>query len=147
MSPSDIRSDGLPVIQGDKAEQGYELKKQGKTWGEVARIVGYDSPEAARVETTRWLTSVAVNSSIERREEILELELERLDSLLSAVWDQAMDGDTKAVDSALKVINTRAKLLSLDQLTATSVTQNFNTVVVDGSSSKDFISQLKLVES
>jgi hypothetical protein len=147
MSPSDIRSDGLPVIQGDKAEQGYELKKQGKTWGEVARIVGYDSPAAARVETTRWLTSVAVNSSIERREEILELELERLDSLLSAVWDQAMDGDTKAVDSALKVINTRAKLLSLDQLTATSVTQNFNTVVVDGSSSKDFISQLKLVES
>jgi hypothetical protein len=147
MSPSDLRSDGLPVITGDKAEQGYELKKQGKTWGEVARIVGYDSPAAARVETTRWLTSVAVNGSIERREEILELELERLDSLLNAVWDQAMDGDTKAVDSALKVINTRAKLLSLDQLTATSVTQNFNTVVVDGSSSKDFISQLKLVES
>ena len=146
MSPSDIRSDGLPVIMGDKSEQAYELKKQGKTWGEVARIVGYDSPAAARVETTRWLTAEETAESAERREEILEMELERLDSLLNAVWDDAMQGDTKAVDSALRVINTRAKLLSLDQLTATSVTQNFNTVVVDGST-KDFISQLKLVES
>jgi glutamate racemase len=74
------------------------------------------------------------------------MELERLDSLLNAVWDQAMTGDTKAVDSALKVINARAKLLSLDQLTATQTTQNFNTVVVSGDS-KDFISSLKLVES
>jgi hypothetical protein len=147
MSPSDIRSDGLPVIIGDKAEQAYELKKQGKTWAEVARIAGYESASVASIETKRWLTSIAVTKSTERREEILEMELERLDSLLSAVWDQAMDGDTKAVDSALRVINTRAKLLSLDQLTATSVTQNFNTVVVDGNTSKDFISQLKLVES
>jgi hypothetical protein len=146
MSPSDIRSDGLPVIQGDIPEQAYELKKQGKTWAEVARIVGYESAAAARVETMRWLTGLAVAKSTQEREEILEMELERLDSLLNAVWDQAMTGDTKAVDSALKVINARAKLLSLDQLTATQTTQNFNTVVVSGDS-KDFISSLKLVES
>jgi len=146
MSPSDIRSDGLPVIRGDKGEQAYELKKQGKSWAEVARIVGYNSANVAMVETKRWLTAIGTAKSTHEREEILEMELQRLDSLLDAVWEQAMTGDTKAVDSAIKVINARAKLLSLDQLTATQTTQNFNTVVVSGDS-KDFISSLKLVES
>jgi hypothetical protein len=146
MNPSDHREDGLPVLMGDKGEQAYQLKKSGKSWAEVARIVGYNSPGAAAVEAKRYLTQIGVTRSQAEREEVLELELERLDSLLNAVWDSAMTGDTKAVDSALRVINTRAKLLSLDQLTTTQTTVTHNTVVIP-STREEFISTLKLVES
>lgn len=146
MSPSDIRSDGLPVIQGEKGEKAYELKKQGKSWAEVAQIVGYNSAEIAYVEAKRYITSIGAEQSIQKREEALELELARLDSLLNAVWDLAMEGDTKAVDSALKVIGMRTKLLSLDQLTAVQSTVTHNTVVVNGTK-EDFLQTLKLVEN
>jgi hypothetical protein len=146
MSPSDHRDDGLPVLKGDKGEQAYELKKQGYSWAKVAEVVGFSSPSSAFHEAKRYLTKIGVTKSQAEREEVLELELERLDSLLNAVWDQAMTGDTKAVDSALKVINTRAKLLSLDQLTAVQTTVTNNTVVIP-SSREEFIATLKLVES
>lgn len=146
MSPSDIRSDGLPVVMGDKGLQAYELKKQGKSWEDIARIVGYASANMAYIETRRYITECAVTKSREDREAVLEMELSRLDALLDAVWDNAMQGDTKAVDSALRVINTRAKLLSLDQLTATQQTVQHNTVVISGNK-EDYISTLKLVES
>jgi hypothetical protein len=80
-----------------------------------------------------------------RKEEVLNLELARLDALQDAVWDQAMTGDTKAVDSALKVINMRAKLLGLEILAQNPSTVTNNTVVVSGDT-QDFIRSLKLVD-
>lgn len=145
MSPSDIRDDGLPVIVGEKPAAAYDLRKQGKTWEEVASIVGYASKTVAQVEVKRYLTETATKMDAEERERILTLELDRLDSLLNAVWDQAMTGDTKAVDSAIKVINTRAKLLSLETLSQSAGTVTNNTVVVTGDT-HDFIRSLKLVD-
>jgi hypothetical protein len=133
MSPSDIRDDGLPVIIEDKAHAAYMLKRSGQDWKTISQIVGYASPKVAEVEVKRYITDIAVRFDRDQREEVLTMELERLDALLNAIWDQAMSGDVKAVDSALRVINTRAKLLSLDQLTLEmSSTVTNNTVVVTG---------------
>jgi hypothetical protein len=145
MSPSDIRDDGLPVISEDKGYAAYQLKKAGHHWNDIATMVGYASGNVAAVEVRRYITECATILSKEQREEVLSLELDRLDSLLNAVWDNAMTGDTKAVDSALKVINTRAKLLGLELLTQTSGNVTNNTVVVTGNS-EDFIKSLKLVD-
>ena len=144
MSRSEIRDDGLPVVSEDKGYSAYQLKKAGHTWDEIATIVGYGSGKVAAVETRRYITESAAIISIEQREEILNLELDRLDALLNAVWNQAMEGDTRAVDSALKVINTRAKLLALDTI-STSGTVTNNTVVVTGNT-EDFIRSLQRVD-
>ena len=40
----------------------------------------------------------------QERKEILGMELLRLDALQDAVWDSAMMGDPKSVDSAIKII-------------------------------------------
>lgn len=147
MSRSDIRDDGLPVIAEDKGYSAYQLKRAGHTWPEIAKMVGYASGNVAAVEVRRYITESAAILSVEQREETLHLELDRLDCLLNAVWDTAMTGDTKAVDSALKVINMRAKLLGLDLLSQSSsnVTNNNNTVVVTGNT-EDFIKSLKMVD-
>jgi len=144
MSPFDIRDDGLPVVMGEKSAAAYNLKKAGKTWDEIATIVGYANGKVASVEVRRYITEAAAVLGHKEREEVLHIELDRLDALLDAVWDTAMQGDTKAVDSALRVINTRAKLLGLELLTQTQGTVTNNTVVVTGNS-EEFIQSLKLV--
>ena len=47
-------------------------------------------------------------------EELVYLELERLDHLTSAVWLDAMSGSDKAVSSVLRIMERRSKLMGLD---------------------------------
>jgi hypothetical protein len=145
MSPSDIRDDGLPVIVGEKGATAYNLKKSGRTWDEIAEIVGYANGKVAAVEVRRYITESGARMDADERERILSLELDRLDTLFSIAWDQAQTGDLKAVETALKVINTRSKLLALETLSQTTGTVTNNTVVVTGDT-QDFIRSLKLVD-
>ena len=55
----------------------------------------------------------------EPAEAVLKMELERLDVLLSGLWEQAADGDLQALDRALKIQDRRAKYLGLDAPTKT----------------------------
>jgi len=149
MSPSDVemlRTDGL-AIRGtvrDQAYQAYQLHLSGKDWEEVAKTIGYSSGKSAQVEVRQYITKAAVQMDNAKREEVLTLELSRLDALQAAVWDAAMEGDTKAVDSVLKVMSHRAKLLGLELLAQNTGTVTNNTVVVTGNS-EEFIQSLKLV--
>jgi len=59
----------------------------------------------------------------EPAEELMKVELERMDAMLVALWPKIQKGDTYSVDSALKVMARRAKLLGLD---APAVTKNEN---------------------
>jgi hypothetical protein len=70
------------------------------------------------------------------------MELVRLEALQTAVWPSAMMGDPKSVDSALKIIQTRAKITGLEQ--ADPVTQK-NLVLVMGDKEADYIAALKAV--
>jgi hypothetical protein len=49
----------------------------------------------------------------EQAEELMRLELLRLDQLQAACWPEALKGDPKAVTAALRVIDMRAKLQGL----------------------------------
>jgi hypothetical protein len=68
------------------------------------------------------------------------MEIDRLDQLQSAVWRQAVSGDLAAVDRALKVIQARAKLLGLEDMTVNNITNN--TVVIAGSGD-DYVAALR----
>jgi hypothetical protein len=150
MSQSDVvRSDRDIVLArvGTDTEQkrydAWQMRLRGTDWEQVCKTVGFSSVKVAQVEVRAYITESAVRIDAEHREEALQFELGRLDSLLEAVWDAAMMGDTKAVDSALRVINSRAKLLGLDQ--PQEVTVNNNTVLVSGTQ-EEFIKRLQLVE-
>lgn len=148
-SGSPVREDGQLVIAGssleDKAYAAYQLRQSGKPWDVVAKTVGYGSGKSAEVEVRQYITKAAIQMDNSRKEEVLGLELDRLDTLQSAVWDQAMDGDTKAVDSVLRIMTHRAKLLGLELIAQGQGTVTNNTVVVTGNS-EEFIRSLKLVD-
>lgn len=150
MSPQDVRGDGqVALLTGTVSEQkaydAYQMRQRGTSWEQVCKTVGYSSIKVAQVELRRYLTDLAVRVDADHREEVLAMEVGRLDALMEAVWDQAMSGDAKAVDSALKVISLRSKLLGLEALSQQGTVTN-NTVVVTGST-EEFIHSLKLVDS
>lgn len=147
MSPSESREDGVMVLGTiqDKAYQAYQLHLGGESWIEVASRLGYESAKTAEVTARKYVQRAAMGMDMAKREEVLNTEMDRLDALQAAVWPTAMLGDTKAVDSVLKIMGHRAKLLGLDLVLAAGGTVNHNTVVVQGDT-QEFIRSLKLVD-
>lgn len=140
-----VRKDGAPMVGtiiDDAGYRAYKMRLGGADWEKVAKATGYASPRGAQVGVRQYITKAAVEMDQLRREEVVNLEMERLDALQDAIWDQAMDGDTKAVDSVLRVMGQRAKLLGLDLVAGGDLTQN--TLVIQGDTD-EFIRGLRLV--
>jgi hypothetical protein len=59
--------------------------------------------------------SRALAATIEQpAQELRQLEAERLDAMTAALWPRAMDGDLRATDRILGIMDRRARLLGLD---------------------------------
>ena len=76
------------------------------------------------------------------RRDLLDLEIDRIDRLQLAVWDEALAGDRQAVETVLKLIMSRAKLLGLED--AASASSGIHTVVVQGNS-EEYIAALRKI--
>jgi hypothetical protein len=73
---------------------------------------------------------------------MLAMEVDRLDSLQQAIWTDAIGGDRQAIETALKIIQARAKVLGLETIPTNTVTNN--TIVVAGTS-EEYVAALKRV--
>lgn len=125
------------------AKKAYELKVQGRTFLEIAEILNLPgAQEAAQLLTERFEYDAGYLSGQERKD-ILGMELLRLDALQAAVWESAMMGDPKSVDSAVKIIQTRAKITGIEQV---DPVVNKNLVLVMGQNEQDYIDQLKAID-
>lgn len=132
------RSDGLALVptwstDEERHYRAHQLRLKGEDWAQVAKLCGYDSADSARIAVRAYLQRAAQSMAEEHRTEALQAEIERLNTLQASVWDQALDGDLKAVDTAVKIVVARAKLMGLDR-DGEKVTNN--TVVV---TEQDFV--------
>jgi len=124
------------------ATRAYELRVQGKSFTTIAEILGMsNADDVHRLFAERYAFDAGYLTDMDRKS-ILAMELIRLDALQDAVWESAMMGDPKSVDSALRVIQTRAKIIGLEQVDP--VNQK-NLVLVMGDKEQDYIDQLKAV--
>jgi hypothetical protein len=89
----------------------FELRIQGFTFEQIASEVGYQGASGA------WQAYKRVKEShiFESVDEARQLELMRLDEMMSAIWDRAIGGDLPAASCVLKIMDRRAKLLGLDK--------------------------------
>lgn len=88
-----------------------ELRKSGAGFQVIADTMGVSVATAFRL-VTRALQKIQHPQA----QQLLDLELERLDALLFAVWDKAMAGELGAVDRAESIIRRRARLLGLEKV-------------------------------
>lgn len=87
-----------------------ELRLAGLTFDRIAKELGYASPSGAWYAMKRALTRTLQEPADELRRQ----EAERLDRMLSGLWAEATRGNTAAIQTALKVMERRARLLGLD---------------------------------
>jgi hypothetical protein len=109
----------LPPVHGQhrnralaaaRRARAVELRTAGLTYDQIAVELGY----ANRGTVYRVVSEALRTQTLEAVGELRSLEVERLDSLQSAMWQKAMEGDVPSAFAILRVIMARCRLLGLD---------------------------------
>lgn len=87
-----------------------ELAISGHDYDTIAREVGYSNRGTAH----RTVQKALRQRTVEGVDQLREVEVQRLDALLKAHWEQAIDGDVVAANVVLRVIDQRVRLLGLE---------------------------------
>jgi DNA-binding CsgD family transcriptional regulator len=90
-----------------------ELRSAGLSFREIARELKV-APATAYKAVARGLAAVNAGCR-EQAQELRALEALRLDQMQAALWQQATDGDVRAIDRILRIMERRARLLGLDE--------------------------------
>ncbi len=94
----------------ERAARALELRKQGYTFEQIAVELGYRGRQGAFESVMAALREV----TREAAEELIQLDLERLDALWVPQYQAALGGDAQALAGCLRIMERRARLLGLD---------------------------------
>ncbi len=90
--------------------QALELRLAGVTYEQIATQLGY----AGRSGAHKAVASALAQTLREPADELRMISAERLDRATLAIWRGVSGGDTRAIDTLLRIEARRAKLLGLD---------------------------------
>lgn len=93
-----------------KAARALKLRMEGQTFEAIAKEAGYNSKQAAYDAVKRSLDAI----TREPAQDLIRLDLERLDVLWQIQYLNAQGGDVQAMAACMKIMERRAKLLGLD---------------------------------
>jgi hypothetical protein len=100
------------IVDVQKNMQIMQLRVAGWSVWQIAEHLGVESPMVHNrilEQLTSWR-----DMTQEMSNELRELELQRLDEFLRALWPKIQTGNPRAIETALKVSERRAKLMGLD---------------------------------
>lgn len=92
--------------------QVVELRMEGATYALIGARLGI-SQTAAHRHCERAMAEARAEIAA-AAEELRSLQYSRLERLLQAVWNSAIEGNHPAIDRALRILEREAKLLGLD---------------------------------
>lgn len=99
------------IAAAEKRRDALLARQQGNSWAEVARIVGYTDPSSAHRAAMQALKDIPYEAANDLR----RTELETLNELQLALRAKLTEKPSAyLVDSILRVMERRAKLLGLD---------------------------------
>jgi hypothetical protein len=142
--PSDpfvIPDDTSKMAKGQRAQLAFDLRRAGASYELIAEKLGYASPKSAEGAIRNRLKSLYKPDDVE---EVVMMELARLDALQLVAWRRAREGDLSAIDRILKIMERRSQYLGLDKKEAVhegAVTHN--TAIFIGGSEEEYVEQLK----
>ncbi len=97
----------------ERALKALELRKKGVRYEQIAQQLGYSNRGSAHKAVMRELNLLA-KECLEEASKVRDLELQRLDDLFLAAWKAIANGSESAIDRALRVSESRRKLMGLD---------------------------------
>ena len=101
--------------RADRVLQATELRRAGASYEEIGRALGISKQNAHRL-----VTRALAKALRDHAEHIRIIEEERLDKIQRAAWPAAMRGEVVAINTVLRVMERRAKMLGLDAPTQTT---------------------------
>lgn len=113
-----------------------ELVLDGHNYDQIAAELGY----ANRGTAWRTVQRALHDREVEAVDTYRQIELARLDALQAGCWEAALSGDRIAVETVLKVIEQRCRLLGLSATTATKESNQglfLSTNRLEGSAHRD----------
>jgi hypothetical protein len=117
-----------------RATQALRLRISGLTFIQIGEKMGISGSRACTI-IKQELSKMNARRT-ETAAQLARLELERMDELFHAVWDEAKSGDIAAQQQCLRIMERRAKLLGLDvgdkqAAPATNVVLNVSEVLIE----------------
>jgi hypothetical protein len=102
--------DAERIAQAEKEARIIELRRTGATWELIAKATGYANASGAYKAYQKAIGKIVAP----KVEELRAVEVDRLDRLQFAIWERAKDGDIKAIDAVLRILDRRTRILGLD---------------------------------
>jgi transposase-like protein len=97
------------ALAAERRSRAVEMALTGSSYQAIADQLGY----ANRGTVYRLSKNAVENRQAETIDELRQLEVERLDALQVAIWDDATNGDVRAVAAVVRIMHLRAKILGL----------------------------------
>ena len=104
----------------ERRQKALELRKIGYDYKTIGKTLGVSS-KTAFAYVQKCLEEIRANTH-ETAEDILELELKRLDVAQAALMPRVREGDPRAIDTLMRVQERRAKYLGLDAANKLEIT-------------------------
>lgn len=92
-----------------RACRSVELMLNGRTYDQIAREVGFANRGTAHRVVAKALSERLADDI----DELREMEVARLDALQASLWPKAEKGDVRAVNTVVRIIDKRCRLLGL----------------------------------
>lgn len=100
------------VTAAARAQRALELRGAGATYQAIGEALGI-TKQAAHEAVKKAMAEVAEIVKSEA-ETVREMELARLDRMQVGLWTRATEGDARAVETVLKIMERRGRLLGLE---------------------------------
>lgn len=100
---------GKEVEYREKMREALQMRKEGVTYPDIARKLGYADHSGARGLVEKGLSEL----TREPAEELRDLELSRLDDIIRGMYPRMKEGDHNAANAMVKAMDHRAKLTGL----------------------------------
>ncbi|MBV5306445.1 MAG: hypothetical protein J0652_07115 [Desulfobulbaceae bacterium] len=91
-----------------------ELRREGNTYARIAELLQEQGITKTPRAVEKGIKKAISEITKELSEEVIALELDRLDMMLVPALAMAIDGNLGAVDRVLKIMDRRARYLGLD---------------------------------
>lgn len=108
------------LIRLEREAQAIELRKSGMSYPKIAAALGISVSGTAKI--VRKVMARLRHVTDEKAEQLRQFDLDRLDTMLNGVWDNATAGNVNAIECVLKIMTRRARLLGLDAPTKQEIT-------------------------
>lgn len=126
------------LLAKEKQRKALELRKAGATFQQIADQVGWKNTSSA-YQAVKQALEDAIR---EPREEVRDLQYERLNHMLLTLWPQIQAGDRGAMDTALRIMDKMDRIIGTDAPTQHEVAHS-GAVLVIQSDEDEYINGLK----